>query len=134
MIIHQVTPTQIPPGTDNVFQLSEPETYHCRVWEYKAGHSNLTIVLFREEFSLNLAIVFDPIDYFAEPLLGWKSANFKTFHEDEGFELTKQLYTYSNLIEKGYKPVWGVTVENVSPPVKIVAHQAYLMTDWYQPK
>jgi hypothetical protein len=133
MIIHQIMPTNIPPGTANVFQLSEPETYHCCVWEYKKGHSFLTIVLYRDEFSLDLAITFDSVVYFSGPMMGWDSANFKTFAQEEGIELTRQLYSYGQLIEKGHKPVWGVTVENTSPPVKIVAHMASLVTDWYQP-
>lgn len=65
----------------NVFNIGDPETYSCRVWDYAVGHSVLTIEVIRIRYpglpDDLFFLEFDSVRYYEGPLT-WQGAEFCT--------------------------------------------------------
>ncbi|HEX2619114.1 MAG TPA: hypothetical protein VHL11_03175 [Phototrophicaceae bacterium] len=73
---------------DNIFKISDPETWWCRITHVSDGHKLMTIELNRlnelNQFNYNekIHITFRKVMYFSGPM-SWIGANFRLAQNDE---------------------------------------------------
>lgn len=98
---------------ENVFDIKNPDLYHCRVAKYEQGHSVMHIALRSLEIgdaNPNFYLVFEDVKYFEGPMI-WEGANFCTVSLEE----------------------YGKYIEKIQSREKVVDSQASLLLDFQMP-
>lgn len=79
-----------------MFNIPEPTTWLCRVWEYSKGHSILTVRIYQNDTNIVYQAGFEGVEYFEGPMI-WKSADFKIGSPEECIALIQQIGIYPEL-------------------------------------
>ena len=132
--------------SNNVLELSEPETFYCRVLRYEQGHSVMYIYIRKsQELNSSLAntfvLILEPVLYFEGPLW-WEGANFSIGPLDECVSLLWKMQTREEVSMQAVQEVvqqlagnmssWLLKVGTGSLKNKIIAQYAalYDYPDW----
>jgi hypothetical protein len=88
----RILPDKLKPGSTNIFDLADPDSYGCFIERYQVGQGVLRIRAYKEGKSQEdaLSLVFDSPQYFEGPT-SWTGANFCVASVEESAALFRKL-------------------------------------------
>jgi hypothetical protein len=83
---------------DNIFGLSAPEKWHCKIWEYHYSHSVLLIEISNEDYSELFELAFIMVHYISAPS-HWQGANFRLMPFESSLQLVRKTNAFRTQFE-----------------------------------
>ena len=115
---------------NNVFEITDSETYECIIWGYYAGHSQMYVRVYKPPFETGetFYLGFYTVIYFEGPTR-WKGANFRLGTLDDRVNLLQRIRWFEDFPKEYLDGFHLFVVENPKFKVQILARDADKMTD-----
>lgn len=119
----------------NYFNLDKPDEWHCQLWSYGVGHSEMQVRIYNPEGKYYRDLYFISVDFFSGPM-SWVGANFKILSNEECLEVLRQTTVYDHLTDQSLiedNVLFSVDVKNSrleQISVKIVAAPVSHVSDY----